>query len=189
MEAQDALSQLADIHLPGDVSWWPPAPGWWLLGLLLLAALAMTIVFGWRYYRRRRALAGALQTLDEAQQRYHQKIADPSADDQAALEFITDINQTLRRVALLYFSSATIAPLNGRSWLDFLDQSDARLNFHDDSVACLGDMAYRRHFTGDPEPAYQVARQWIRHRYLDSSLWRPILPGRAQSPSPRGNAT
>lgn len=189
MEAQDALSQLADIHLPGDVSWWPPAPGWWLLGLLLLAALAMALVFGWRYYHRRQALASALQTLDEAEQRYRQKTAIQAENDQAALEFITDINQTLRRVALLYFSAETIAPLSGRSWLDFLDQSDTRLNFHDNAVACLGDMAYRRRFTGDPEPAYQLARQWIRHRYLDSSLWRPTRAGRPQPPSPRGNAT
>ncbi len=30
---------LRDIHLPGSIGWWPPAPGWWLLAGLLLAAL------------------------------------------------------------------------------------------------------------------------------------------------------
>jgi len=34
-----ALSDLRDIHLPGAVTLWPLAPGWWLIlgGLLALA--------------------------------------------------------------------------------------------------------------------------------------------------------
>ena len=46
------LSQLRDIHLPPPVSWWPLAPGWWLLlgTLLLLTAIAF-----WLWRRRRRS--------------------------------------------------------------------------------------------------------------------------------------
>ena len=29
--------QLRDIHLPESSLWWPPAPGWWILALLLIA--------------------------------------------------------------------------------------------------------------------------------------------------------
>lgn len=189
MEAQDALTQLADIHLPEDVGWWPPAPGWWLLGLLLLAVLAVAVYLGWQRHRRRQRLAGALNTLEEAHRRYRDRLTLNPDDHQAALDFVTAINQTLRRVALLYFSRQAMAPLSGHSWLDFLDRSDPQLDFHDEAVSCLGDMAYRRTFNGDPEPAYRLARQWIRHRYLGTSLWREALPGQQQSNRPRGSTT
>ena len=38
MNPQDPLSQLKDIHLPATGGFWPPAPGWWLLALILLLA-------------------------------------------------------------------------------------------------------------------------------------------------------
>ncbi|MDP7406676.1 MAG: DUF4381 domain-containing protein, partial [SAR324 cluster bacterium] len=28
---QDPLAALRDVHLPPAVSWWPPAPGWWII--------------------------------------------------------------------------------------------------------------------------------------------------------------
>ena len=57
---------LRDIHLPEAISWWPFAPGWWLiLGGLL--ALVIAGFLAWRFYARRqvrraeRALAGIEQ--------------------------------------------------------------------------------------------------------------------------------
>ena len=38
------LDQLRDIHLPPSVSWWPPAPGWWVLAFLLLAGIGYLLI-------------------------------------------------------------------------------------------------------------------------------------------------
>ena len=54
---------LRDIHLPEPVSWWPPAPGWWLLaGLLILLAVGALLV--WRWYRRGRLGRSARRALE-----------------------------------------------------------------------------------------------------------------------------
>lgn len=42
------LDQLAPLIDPEPISWWPPAPGWWLLGLALLLGLAAL----WRFRHR-----------------------------------------------------------------------------------------------------------------------------------------
>ena len=31
MMQADSLAQLRDIQLPEPISWWPLAPGWWVL--------------------------------------------------------------------------------------------------------------------------------------------------------------
>ncbi|HAU18090.1 MAG TPA: DUF4381 domain-containing protein, partial [Marinobacter adhaerens] len=43
MNPQDPLSQLRDIHLPETGGLWPPAPGWWVLAILLIAVLAALV--------------------------------------------------------------------------------------------------------------------------------------------------
>ena len=47
MQEQDPLAQLRDIHLPEAISVWPPAPGWWVLFIGIIALLA-TLAYYWR---------------------------------------------------------------------------------------------------------------------------------------------
>ena len=44
---------LRDIHLPPQPSWWPPAPGLWMLTLLVMVASGIAL-WWWRGRRRRR---------------------------------------------------------------------------------------------------------------------------------------
>ena len=41
------LDQLAPLIDPEPISWWPPAPGWWLFGLRLAAACAAMVAVVW----------------------------------------------------------------------------------------------------------------------------------------------
>jgi hypothetical protein len=54
---QDPLAQLRDIHLPDPVSWWPIAPGWWIViglfaGGLIFLARHLTLRYRRNLYRR-----------------------------------------------------------------------------------------------------------------------------------------
>lgn len=59
---------LRDIHLPEPISWWPLAPGWWILlaSLIMIAVIAFLV---WRFMSRRQ-LRRAERALTNIEQRY-----------------------------------------------------------------------------------------------------------------------
>ena len=101
---------LRDIHLPGPVSWWPPAVGWWIVAALVFVGLAIA----WIHYRRRereraalKALKGVLRALDDGQE--------PS-------RCLQRMSMLMRRFAMSVGGEATaVAGLTGERWLAFLD--------------------------------------------------------------------
>lgn len=166
MEAEDPLSQLADIHLPADVPFWPPAPGWWALGGLLLLGLAMLAWTWFRHWQQTQRLKRALQALDAAHShwaRAHK--TDPNA---AGLALLYAINALLKRIALQHHAASRVAPLTGRAWLAFLDAEGATADFSQGLGRVLAEGEYRRQFDADAadvEALCALVRRWIIHRY------------------------
>jgi hypothetical protein len=104
------LSQLRDIHLPAQVSWWPLAPGWWLL----LAAVGLAVaglLWWWRRRHNNRWRRQALQEIGRLR-------ASPRAQDS-----VIALSVLLRRVAISQFPRHQVAALNGDAWLAFLDRT------------------------------------------------------------------
>ena len=97
---------LRDIHLPAPVPWWPPAPGWWLLGVLLIAVLAGALWYV-RRYRRRAPLRAALEELAAIEHAFQTR-ADP-------LDCAQALSKLLRRV-VLHDSGSEAAAAVGERW-------------------------------------------------------------------------
>ncbi|MCB1720092.1 MAG: DUF4381 domain-containing protein, partial [Candidatus Competibacteraceae bacterium] len=112
MPATNPLADLRDIHLPEPVSWWPPAPGWWLLVALSLVVVA-GLLWLWRYRRRQTPRRVALAELTRLR-------ADFQRDGDGAA-VATGISALLRRLALTHFPRGQVAGLVGDAWLQFLD--------------------------------------------------------------------
>ena len=111
---------LRDIHLPEPVSWWPLAPGWWGLAIVILLLIGL-LFLGRMLYRRgqlRREARQALQAI-ERQYQSHQ-------DDR---QLAADLSALLRRVAISSSSRTEVASLTRDAWLDFLDRGVANSRF------------------------------------------------------------
>jgi hypothetical protein len=123
---------LRDIHLPAPLGWWPPAPGWWLLAVIVPVALALLF---WLYKRLSRKTA-----VKAAQQALAALRLDAALDERQKLAALSVL---FRRTAVSLFPRAETANLTGEAWLAFLQRplNDARFT---EEGRLLIDAPYRR---------------------------------------------
>lgn len=152
----DNLPQLRDIHLPAEPSAWPPAPGWWVLGLLSLAVLVALLWLLRRHLRRRRRQRLLIAELDRLQPR--------SNDADAAPLYLAALSQFLRRLARAVRTDA--ASLRGAEWIQFLDRHGDGFSAY---AGALNDAAWRPQASVDVQALHAVARGHLQ-RVLRSEL-------------------
>ena len=149
----DLLSQLRDIHAAAPVSWWPPAPGWWVLALLVLALLVWAgrrMLARFRVYRRRKQMLGWVEHLNAN--------IDPDSNPQ---EYLSTLYRIFKLVALRAFPERQCALLNGQEWVDFLAEKMTKSG----STGSLGVLAsgpYEPTPGFDPQQMSELTRKWIK---------------------------
>lgn len=133
---------LRGLHLPDAISWWPLAPGWWLvIGLLVLGAGLL--------------LRNALQRRSRSAARRHalrqlEQYSAAFSDHGNAVTLGIEVSELLRRAMLAYAPRADVAGLTGEAWLAWLDRDLAEPRFLKGAGRSLADLPYR-----DPASAGQ----------------------------------
>ena len=117
--AQDPLAQLQDIHLPAEIGLWPPAWGWWVLALLIIATVSALVFFIKRKRSRNAYREIAIAELNSIHKKY--------GSDQNS-EYLQNLSIILRRTALSGFGSQFNASLKGNEWLKWLDEQCTKTN-------------------------------------------------------------
>lgn len=142
----DPLAALRPLHTPLPIGWWPPAPGWWLI-LLIVVTLS---VIAYRYWRRMAPQRAALRELKQLNENIN------SADYP-----IATLNQLLKRYALVCWPARTVASLSGKDWLEFLDTNGGNGQFSNGSGSILLTHPYRKQST-EVDELITLVRQWIK---------------------------
>lgn len=145
------LNLLHDIHTPAGVSWWPLAPGWWLLFLLGLCLLAFCI---WQWYRRSSLQREAMTELKRIRREFQ--------EHQQSNRLSMEVNILLRRIALARTPRAVVAGLIGKQWLSFLDRHGGDGEFSRGPGQILGIAPYARDTKVDTEALLTLAERWVR---------------------------
>jgi len=151
----DPLMQLKDIHLPEPVGFWPIAPGWYGLIILLLLGILGLTYFIQRQHKNARAKKQALQLLDSYKVQYEQ--------DKNAQLMSSRISELLKQVALVYFPRSEVASLHGESWIEFLNNTSKGIDFNPVKLMLL-EVPFKSTATLDLTPLIVKAAQWIKQR-------------------------
>ena len=150
MNPVDPLAQLNPLREPTAISWWPLAPGWWVLLLLLVLGLATLAWLALRSYRRNAYRRQGQAALAKIRHRWHE-----DGDMQSCL---AAANALLKAVALRAFERRDIAGISGEHWLAFLNQSGGSFQ-----LAPLQAQYRNGEAPLDVEQHLDCCAHWIRH--------------------------
>ena len=165
MNDSDPLANLRDIHLPADVSWWPLAPGWWVL-IAVIFALSVWALFKWQKRRKhQQLLLEVKQELAQIQSTYSQQ---PSE-----LTLILNYSELLRRLLMLHLGREDTARLSGLKWFELISSYVPEQQLSEELITLMTDGKYQRQVQLDePAPlidwaescALAIAQQIVRER-------------------------
>jgi hypothetical protein len=146
---QSITTMLEPLRSPEAISWWPPAPGWWFIALIILVLLALLLRWLWRFYRRGAPLRSAARELEQ--------IESADLDGYRRAEAVARLQ---RRIAIRIAGRRACAGLTGTAWVEFLNAlvPGERRFFADD----LADLAYRPN-VGEREVSdlLEATRDWL----------------------------
>lgn len=156
MDSEELLAQLADIHLPAEVSFWPPALGWWILALLLLIAGSFATRKLHEKAERRKACQYALAELESCLERLNE-----STGRKKLIRYVNDVNTVLRRVALVKFPESNPGSLVGETWIAFIRRTGNSSQLDEQLSAALSHGRFRKQVEVDSQALNQMAHSWI----------------------------
>ena len=149
-----------EITLPEAVSWWPTAPGWKALAIIIVILLLFLCVRWIKRWWRNRYRREALRQLQQVQHHAGKQLQ----------EVVAILPYYLKVTALQAYPRQAVASLSGDNWLAFLDKQYSGAAFSEGIGRKLLAVAYLPQdqwqlSEKDSEALISMSRSWIsKHR-------------------------
>jgi len=155
MTANPLELPLKDVHLPAGISWWPLAPGWWIV-LGIGCFLILLIVMLRKMFRQPRFKKQAEQALSRIEQKLKER--------KQPIECLADLSVLLRRLMLDQKPSSGSAGLTGQAWLKSLDRPLKTPDFSQGIGQILLSGPYQREAKKEEVfQLIQLCRKWVKY--------------------------
>lgn len=157
------LAELRDIHLPAAISWWPPAPGWWAVAVLLSAVLITGGYAARRYWQANRYRREASEELSGIYARWN--------DDQQTEQYLVGAGRILRQIAVHICGRQAVSSATGEQWMEALASMSTR-PVQETLRSALTQAAYQPNPRLNVDQAHQDIVDWLqgvsKKHYLQS---------------------
>ena len=132
---EELLQRMRDIHYPDAPSWFPPAPGWWILAVLIALAFLLIAYLLRARQRKQAPYAEAQRLLAEASVKQER-------GELPTREYLDLCNGLLKRLLVHVRHNKSAASATGDQWLKELDQLHGGHQFTRGPGKLLGDLRY-----------------------------------------------
>lgn len=153
MPQNPLLSQLEGLIDPAQTSWWPLAPGWWILALLLVVVLIAVTFLLVKKSRQNAYKKEALNHLNNLKSQQQDTIA--------------NINILLKKTAISAYGRQTVSRLTGEDWVHFLIARNTKDKISesdkDQLKTTFCESLYTSQKNQTNENLYRFAQNWIKH--------------------------
>jgi hypothetical protein len=158
-----SLENLYDIIIPSPVPWWPPAPGWYVVGGVVLVLAVWASWLGWRRWQATAYRRAALTELQQLKGR--------AADSAQRVPALQALPTLVKRTALAAFPRQAVASLSSTAWLEFLDHTGHTDAFTHGRGQLLPALSYNPHAASrldaqEMEELFSIVSGWIRHHSM-----------------------
>ena len=113
MNGENPLANLRDIHLPEQISWWPLAPGWWIVIALVVTLLVWLGYKLWQRHQFRQTYRLCQSEIAQLEVSYK--------EHQDARQLLSGYSQLLRRLLMLRLGRSGNANLHGDNLFALLE--------------------------------------------------------------------
>lgn len=155
--AETQILPLRDIKLPAEPGFWPLAPGWWILLVVVLLIGIFLLIKWYRHQQRKKrwmAINDQLSTLEFEFRK-----------NQDAQQLLSGISLFLRRFVKFQLKQPDATSLNGADWVEHLNQLDSQQTFSPFQTA-LTQGAFQAHCEYDTDGLLNTTRAFIKRHVM-----------------------
>lgn len=145
---RDTIPALEQFIEPTPIRFTPDAPGWYVVGGVLLVVLLCVAFFIYRHYRKNLYRRVALRWLEQEEKRF--------SNNREYVRMVYAADMLAKRISIQVYGRENTASLQGAEWIDHLNKTSPLVSF-----STADERVIRTVYESEPQVNEQEASEFL----------------------------